>query len=221
MSDGAWVQVGIVDPSDGREVFQWHRGFAASNDRIFPRPWEEYERLAEEGRLFYARDQAGEYLALAYFRLEDSAWEIGGLMVDTREQRKGLGSVVTRLTLGHVLFEEDPLDRGERVIAHVHAENNEPRALIEALKFRKSGLIRVPAAMLPGLKANAAGEVEGDEFELVVPDTLLGMAEWCDTWSGRLRDHREVRIAFRQGISLAMWAQAFRHRAAAAAPRSP
>jgi hypothetical protein len=36
-----------------------------------------------------------------------------------------------RLALGHPLFEEDPLDRHESIIAHVHVENVEPRPVIE------------------------------------------------------------------------------------------
>lgn len=200
----------VVDPVEGREAYQWHRGFAASNDCIFPRPWTKYEGLADEGQLWCARNDTGDYVALAYFCFDDGKWEIGGLMVAVQERGKGVGSIITRLTLGHVLFEEDPLDRGESVIAHVHAENLEPRPIIEnVLKFRLSRRIKVPGSALPGLRTNAAGEVEGDEFELVMPDTLNALAQWCDTWNGRLKDGREAQILLRPGTSLSMWASAF------------
>jgi len=131
-------------------------------------------------------------------------------MVATQERGKGIGSIIARLTLGHVLFAEDPLNRVESVIAHVHAENDKPRLLLEkALKFRLSQRINVPGSELPGLRTNAAGEVEGDEFELVKPKTLVALAQWCDTWNGRLKDHREAQIILSPGTSLSMWASAF------------
>ena len=132
-------------------------------------------------------------------------------MVANQERRKGVGSIIARLTLGHVLFEEDPLDRGEPVIAHVHAENLEPRPIIEnVLKFRLARKIKVPGERLPGLRTNAAGEVEGDEFELVRPDSLHALAEWCNTWNGKLSDGRKVKILLSPGTSLNKWARAFR-----------
>ena len=109
------------------------------------------------------------------------------------------------------MFEEDPLDRGETVIAHVHAANPEPRPIIEnVLRFRLSRRIKVPGSDLPGLRTNAAGEVEGDEFELVEPDTLDALAQWCETWNDRLKDGRDAQISLRPGTSLSMWASAFR-----------
>ena len=215
MSDSnPWVTIGIVDPEQGPKVYQWHRGFAAADDHIFPRPVESFEQLAEEGQLLYAANARGDYLGLAYFRLDGSKWEIGGLMVDTREKQHGIGGALTRLTLGHVLFEENPLERGEKIVAHVHAENNDPRPLIEqSLKFHHTEHIEVPTAKLPGLKANASGLVVGDEFELTVPDTLLALATWCETWGGKLKDDRPVRVVLRDGVSLAMWAVAFRQMA--------
>src|SRR6266581_8542145 len=155
------VEFSLIDPMKGREAYQWHRGFAASNDCIFPRSWESYERLADDGQLWSARNEKGDYLALAYFCFDDGRWEVGGLMVANQERLKGVGSTIMRLTLGHLLFVEDPLDRGESVIAHVHAENLDPRPIIEGtLKFRLTGRIKKPGSELPGLRTNAVGEVE-------------------------------------------------------------
>ena len=205
------VEFSIVDPLQGREAYQWHRGFAANNDCIFPRSWEWYKRLADEGRVWHARDEKGDYLALAYFSFDEGKWEVGGLMVGIQEREKRVGSTIARLTLGHLLFEEDPLDRGESVIAHVHAENLEPRPIIEHnLRFRHSRRIAKPGSGLPGLRTNAAGEVEGDEFELVSPDTLLALAQWCEKWNGCLKDGRDAQFLLRPGTSLGMWASAFR-----------
>jgi hypothetical protein len=204
------VEFCVVNPAEGREAFQWHRGFAASNDCLFPRPWTNFEVLADEGQLWCARNDNGDYLALAYSSFEEGRWEVGGIMAAMQERGTGVGPIITRLTLGHLLFEEDPLDRGEPVIMHVHAENEAPRNLIEkGLKFRLSKRIAVPGWMLPGLRTNAANEIEGDEFELVNPDTLIALADWCDSWNGKLKDDRDARVVLRSGTSLAMWAQAF------------
>jgi hypothetical protein len=132
-------------------------------------------------------------------------------MVAVQEREKGVGSTIMRLTLGHLLFEEDPLDRGESVIAHVHAENPQPRPIIQhALKFRLTQRIKVPGSDLPGLKTNAAGDVEGDEFELVKPDTLNALGQWCEAWNGTLKDGRDAQILLPPRTSLRMWASAFR-----------
>src|SRR5271165_4247025 len=115
------VEFSLIDPTQGADAYQWHRGFAAGNDCIFPRSWESYKTIADSGQVWCARNERKDYLALAYFNHADGKWEVGGLMVDVRERGKGLGSTIMRLTLGHLLFEEDPLDRKEPIIAHVHA----------------------------------------------------------------------------------------------------
>lgn len=205
------IEFSLVDPLQGREAYQWHRGFAAGNDCIFPRRWNQYEQLAADGQLWCARNEKGDYLALAYFCFDKGSWEVGGLMVATSERGNGAGSTITRLTLGHLLFEEDPLDRGEPIITHVHIENPDPRHIIEsALRFRRRGTIKVSGADFPGLRTNAAGEVVGDEFELVKPDTLTALADWCGRWKGQLKDGRDANIVLRPETSLPMWAEAFR-----------
>lgn len=201
----------LVDPELGSLVYQWHRGFAAANDNLFPRPWGVYEKLAGEGRIWCVQDHKGNYVGLSYFHLDGAVWEVGGLMVDTRERKTGVGSILARLTLGHLLFEEDPLRRGERVVVHVHAENEAPRVLIEkVLKFRHHGRVSVLGSELPGLKTNAEGFVEGDEFEMNCPETLVALADWCDGWTGALKDGRQVQITLAPRTSLSLWAEAFR-----------
>jgi hypothetical protein len=205
------VELSLIDPMEGREAYQWHRGFAASNDCIFPRTWEEYKAIADSGQVWCARNEKRDLLALAYFRLDGGQWEVGGLMVAVQERGNGLGALIMRLTLGHLLFVEDPLARQEPIIAHVHVENAEPRLIIEhALKFRFTQRIKKSGSELPGLRTNAAGDVEGDEFELVRPDTLIALTKWCDRWDGKLKDGQDVQILLSPDTSLQMWAAAFR-----------
>jgi hypothetical protein len=211
------VEFGLVDPALGREAYQWHSGFAANYDCIFPRPWGVYEQMALDGRVWCARTPAGDYRAISYFFLDGTQWEVGGVSVATTERRTGLGATIARLTIGHLLFEEDPLDRGESIVAHVHADNSDPRRLIEdGLKFRFVRRIVRPGSTLPGLRTNQAGDVEGDEFELVPADTLPALAEWCESWTGKLKGDREARIVLRPGTSLQLWARAFKDMASRA-----
>ncbi|HUN25388.1 MAG TPA: hypothetical protein VMU67_03700 [Steroidobacteraceae bacterium] len=200
----------LVEPENGLGAYQWHRGFAAANNHLFPRTWEVYERLAADGQVWCARD-GREFAALAYFLLDQGAWEVGGLMVSTQARSKGIASVLARLTLGHLLFTEDPLSRGERVVMHVHRENPDPRALIERkLRFKLAREIEADGSEFPGLRQNAHGKVQGDEFEIGIPESLLALAEWCDSWSGSLTDGSAAVVTLSPHTSLSMWAEAFR-----------
>ncbi len=216
------MELRLVRPDEGPRVYQWHRGFVAANENLFPRTWDMYRRLAEDGQIWCACDGSGNYVALSYFCLDNKEWEIGGLMVSTPQRGKGLAAIIARLTLGSLLFEEDPLNRSEPIIAHVHAENNDPRALMEhVLKFKFRKRVVIPGSKLPGLKVNAEGNVVGDEFIIAVPASLLALAEWCENWNGALKDGTPVQILLRPNTSLALWAKAFRQMAAAPSSLPP
>jgi hypothetical protein len=209
----------LVRPEEGPRVYQWHRGFVAANENLFPRTWDVYRQLAEDGQIWCACDESDNYVALSYFCQDGKEWEIGGLMVSTAQRGKGLAAIITRLTLGHLLFEEDPLDRSEPIIAHVHAENNDPRALMEhVLKFKFRKRVVIPGSTLPGLRVNAEGNVVGDEFIIAIPTSLLAVAEWCEQWNGSLKDGTPAQILLRPQTSLAQWARAFRQMALAPSP---
>lgn len=209
------VRFGILDPAQGREAYQWHRGFAGNGDCVYPRSWPAFESLVTSEQVLCARDTNGDYLALTYYTLADDKWEIGGLMVATPERRKGVGGTVARLAVGYVLVTEDPLPVGQSVIAHIHESNDQPRRLFQSLKFRKTRTVVIPGEELPGLKTNANGKVVGDELEIGVPDTLEALAEWCDAWKGKLKDGSETEIVLGPGpkTDLQQWARAFRNMA--------
>jgi GNAT superfamily N-acetyltransferase len=201
---------GIVDLEESHEAFSWHKQFTQDNSYIFPRTWEVYKKLANDGQLICAKDDSNCYVGLAYFILDESEWEVGGLMVSNSHQGKGIGSTLMRVTLGHLLFEEDPLERNEKIIAHVHSENDDPRWIIEkSLKFNHRQTIQVQGSKLPGLKTDKAGIVHGDEFELKIPDSLAALSSWCSNWNGKLKNQHPAIIEFRTGITADIWALAF------------
>lgn len=211
------IRFRLIDETESREAFRWHSGFASANDALFPRPYKEFAKLAENRQLWCAQNSiTDDFLALAYahFDADNRIWEVGGLMVAVQHRRKGLGSIIMRLTLGHLLFEEDPIDSGCEVIAHVLESNKEPRATIEnCLKFQRSKKVIIPGSALPGLRTNEDGNVVGDEFRMARPETLIALASWCDQWHDRLKDGTRATIKLRDGVSLDSWAQAMRGRA--------
>ncbi len=200
-----------VPPDDRYEAYQWHRGFAAGDDHLFPRAKSDYGELVLSGAVWCTVTASNDYCAMAYYAEDDDAWEVGGLMVSESERGRGVGSILMRLALGTVLTEQDPLNSGERVIAHVHAENDKPRGLIEhSLKFAYSKSVKIPGSQLPGLRTDDEGYVNGDEFELTVPGSLEALAEWCEGWSGELKDGTPASISLPRGQTLDGWASDLR-----------
>jgi len=57
-------------------------------------------------------------------------------MVAANEKGKGVASTLARPVLINTLVKEDPFRRGDKIISHVLASNEEPRMLIQkALRF--------------------------------------------------------------------------------------
>jgi ribosomal protein S18 acetylase RimI-like enzyme len=115
-----------IDHEDCLSAYHWHRGFSGANDALFPRQFDDFEQLVLEGSVWAARDSSDNYLALAYasFNAEKKECEVGGLMVATQARNKGLGAMMMRLALIHILLEEDLLaDPAVRVVAHVLKSN--------------------------------------------------------------------------------------------------
>jgi hypothetical protein len=202
------IEFSIVPPGRGREAYQWHRGFAAQNPHILPRPWEDYKSFADDEQLWCARDETGDFLGLAYYAFDRDIWELGGLMVASSERKSGLGSTLIRLVLGHLLYMENPLSLNHKVVAHIHADNAEVIPLAEkVLGFRKAASIQREWYSTSGQNV---GMVTGHEFELVKPSSLITLAEWCVRWENRLFDGREAKITFvQEAQNLKLWADAF------------
>jgi hypothetical protein len=197
----------IPDNSElSTKLYGWHRGFAASNNFLFPRQVESYSQLVEDGFVWCALDEFEECCAMAYCAEDGEDWEIGGVMVSSSHQGKALGSTIMKLALCTNLVELDPLSREQRIITHVHAENNAPRNLIEqSLAFKHVKSLKMPASYLPGLKADDSGFIHGDEYEISTPETLDKMATWCVNWNNQLADGTPATIELPLGLSLQEW----------------
>jgi ribosomal protein S18 acetylase RimI-like enzyme len=198
------IRYSLVAPDRSREAYQWHRGFAAQNRYILPRPWEEYERFAEAQQVWCALNDSEDFLGLAYAAYENWTWELGGLMVASTKRRDSLGSNLARLALGNLLFMEDPLRFDQTVLLHVHVDNTEVIPLVEkVLGFRKIREIEHQWYATPDQPAEIA---KGYEFQLVDPESLELLADWCER-----EEKKGTRISFLENSqSLTHWAEAFR-----------
>jgi hypothetical protein len=158
-------------------------------------------------------------MAYAAYSKENHEWEVGGLMVPEAMRGKGLGRIMMRLPLVSMLFDEQPLSRKPvpKIVAHVLASNDAPRRIIPEVGFAHHRPVEIPAEKLPGLKADADGIIRGDEFHLRIPEALHSLADWCDSWDGKLLDGTDSSIDLLPGLTLADWATALRDMALHAA----
>lgn len=212
------ILLSAIDFDECKAAYGWHRGFAGANDALFPRSRDRFEELVMEGSVWAAREPSGDYLALAYasYNEIEKECEIGGLMVAVQARGKGLGTLVMRLALAHIVLEENLLsDPNVRVVAHVLKANPMPRNIIESqLQFVHAKQVEIPQEALPGLRADPDGIIRGDEFELSKPRTLLALAEWAKSWTGKLADGHVADIELRNGVSLLDWSAALEDLAA-------
>lgn len=196
------------------EAYEWHRTVADSDEHLFPRTKDGFDILVSQKSIWSARDNEGELAGMSYYALDGDNWEVGGLMVDDAFREKGIGSILMRLALGTVLTELDPLSYGQKVVAHVHRDNPLPRNLIEkALKFSFSTGVKIPADILPGLKADDDGFIYGDEFVLSIPESLNALADWCSGWREELKDGTKASINLPRDQELVDWATDLREMA--------
>ena len=163
------------------EAFACHTSIAKSNAHIWPRTEDEIRRYCEEGSLFCVRGFDGQLVALCYSILDAEAWEIGGLTVDGSLQNLGIGTTLVRFVLAHTMVFTQPWENKQRVIAHIHEENNDPRNIFRRLGFVHVRQIAVPAGNAPeSMRRNAKGEIVGDELEFS-KDGLIQLARWLNS----------------------------------------
>jgi len=203
-----------VDPEYGPKAYQTHAEFTATNQAVLPRTREQFLGLVSEGLVWAAIDE-DQLAGLCYSRFvpDKNEWEIGGLMVLERAREKGIGSVLMLLTLGHLLFYQDPLAAEPRptILAHVLKRNPMPRGIIEnALKFHLAKSDKFSPEGLEGLPVEEDGFVHGDEYHISIPESLRALAAFADQWSNKLPKGHEAEVEMFEGTTLRLWAEAFR-----------
>jgi hypothetical protein len=198
-----------IELDECTSAYHWHRGFVGANDALYPRQHDDFQSLVMDGSVWAAKSLQGDYLAMAYASFDEAkrVCELGGLMVVMAERGKGLGATIMRLALAHVLVEENLLSiPGVRIVSHVIEGNTDPLTVIEhALRFRKAGPVKYPAKDLPGLRARD-GYVHGEEFEITVPESVQGLAEWARAWNGEVNGGT-AHIELRAGVAMRDWAE--------------
>lgn len=207
-----------VDTSEIGRAHKWHEDFAAANDALYPRTAAHFLELAMDQCVWGAISSNDEFLAMSYANFDEAEnkWEIGGLMVAPEARGAGLGSIMMRLPLAHMLFSENPLalDPPPTIVTHVLHGNESPRRIIPSVGFDFSHAVAIPGSAMPGMRTSEDGNVHGDEFHLKIPGALLELADWAEGWNGILRDGTDGHIDLLPGYSLELWATAFRAMAA-------
>jgi GNAT superfamily N-acetyltransferase len=173
-------------------AFGFHKEVSANNEHIWPRTEDEIQKYSEEGELFgIIKSSSGEFVGLCYahYSEEERAWEIGGLTVIPELRQLGLGSFIVRYALGRTIAAQDPWKYGDRIIAHVHSDNQSPRNLLTTIKFVHRGKVNVPADKAPAsMKRNPDGTITGDLFEFEL-GSVPSLSEWFDKeFNGLLLD---------------------------------
>lgn len=181
-----------VPISEAATAYAFHHSLASTNSHIWPRTEEQLKKFAEEGELFGVRkSRTGELLALCYATLDENSkgYEIGGLTVAPSFQRLGIATVLVSFALAHVLVWDQPWTLGQRIIAHVHESNSNPRKLLEGMGFQKAGTVTAPDTAPATMKRNPEGKVVGDVY--VFPHAASrGLSDWFNRFQELLSDEK-------------------------------
>jgi len=180
-----------VSSNIAAEAFAFHQSVSSTNEHIWPRTEEEIKAYSESGELFGVRQsQTGQFVGLCYSTLDEKTneWEVGGLTVAEKFQKFHLGSALVRFALAHTIAYYRPWKYGQRIIAHVHAENQKPRRLLERIGFEFVEKVVVPGDLAPSsMKRNEEGKLCGDKFEYpqkAIPE----LSEWFEREPQTLAD---------------------------------
>lgn len=152
-----------------------------TSQHIWPRTEAEILEFARRGELLGVRKAtSGDLVALCYATLNKQEFEIGGLLVDARYQELGLGTVLTRLAVAHVIANGRPWVSGCEIIAHIHQSNNDPRNIFARSWFEHIGTETVPDEIAPpSMRKNEQGKLVGDKF-LFPRSAVPRLSEWLN-----------------------------------------
>jgi GNAT superfamily N-acetyltransferase len=140
------------------------------DEHLWPRTTEELAHMAEEGELFCCEDEFGDavtpehrtrIVAACYLKAETHAYEFGGVCVSPSVRGHGVGTFLGQVAIATVLAQSNQVNR---LIAHVHEDNELPRHMLARMGFQQTSE-RVVADDAPAsMRRNSAGKVVGDVF---------------------------------------------------------
>lgn len=145
------------------KAFAFFKSVQSTDSHLFPRTEEDLYRYATEGALFgIRRADSDEYVGLCYavFNDEEAEFEIGGLIVAPTAKNLGLGTILTRFAVAHVIANERPWRYKRKIISHIHESNDAPRGIFARSWFTFVGKEIVPEEHAPcSMKRNAQGQL--------------------------------------------------------------
>jgi hypothetical protein len=126
---------------------------------------------------------------------EETEYEIGGLIVAPTAQKLGLGTILTRFAVAHVIANERPWHDNRTIISFIHESNNAPRKIFDRSWFKYLHKEPVPEERAPSsMKRNADGKLVGDKF-LFPRSAVRDLSRWLnEEFDGKLLDGRSIEI---------------------------
>jgi ribosomal protein S18 acetylase RimI-like enzyme len=187
-----------VPSTAAARAFTFFKSVQSTDSHLFPRTDEELYRFATEGALFgIKRSDSDEFVGLCYavFNENDAEFEIGGLIVAPTAKKLGLGTILTRFAVAHVIANERPWHYKREIISHIHESNDAPRSIFARSWFTFLGKEIVPEEHAPpSMKRNADGQLVGDKF-LFPRSSVPALSKWLDEeFNGTLRDGSVIAI---------------------------
>jgi len=180
------------------KAFSFFKSVQSADAHIWPRTEGDLARFAADGSLFgIRRSDTEELVGLCYAVLneEETEYEIGGLIVASTAQNLGLGTILTRFALSHLIANERPWHYKRKIIAHIHELNNAPRNVFGATGFMLVDKEIVPDHIAPpSMKRNPEGKLVGDKLlfpRSAVPELLKWLNE---EFNGILRNGSAIII---------------------------
>lgn len=202
-----FLYIATVSSKDADTAHRFHKRMAKTADsHLWGRNEEYIKKLIDDGCLFGLWIGAGKKLvALCYVALSKtkSSWEIGGMVVDDTLKQRKIGSILVRFALAHTIVHAEPWEHDQKLIAHVHEGNEEPRRLIDKLGFQYTKTVEIPESENPPatMKRNAVGKVVGDEFEFP-PAASKALSTWFHDDLNELMQQLKIEFGFIPGYDL-------------------
>lgn len=157
-----------------------------AGEHLWARDVDDFERYLADSALYIVHDH-GVIYGICYVadgaEAADGteAVEFGGVFVADELRGKRIGEALARTAIAQLYATRSV----ERLIAHVHVENQLPRSLLQKVGFEIDTQIKAPDHAPATMARNEAGEVWGDEFRFRLT-ALEQTVNWLESFEGEL-----------------------------------